>query len=212
MAIDETFFHREEGEGRPSKNQGVIAKRHQRDTCTEMEPSGEQLAIYASYIRGLTYKQLCKKYGYKSVGSVAYVIKKVVAYIRPQMMDNIRDIQTEHTDRLLLIYCEAMEAWEKSKGNKVRRRFERVTDKTTGASKMVLQEHVIEMSCGDVGFLNAARAALNDIRVMLGANAAIKVEHNGELRIAGRTPQEAREELAVELEKMRQKLLEAKAN
>lgn len=186
------------------------------------EPTSEELAVYADWIRGLSYSAVAEKYGYKSKSTVHDVCKKVNAWLTPQFMHDIRQIRCEHTQRLLHIYAEAMAAWERSKENAVSLKdslapalaikVKEGKPVEVGATGSLLTERTTKGQCGNPTFLAEAREALADIRKLLGADAPLKVEHSGEIRVAGQSPDEARTELAAKLDLSRKRLLATSNN
>lgn len=171
------------------------------------QPSPEEIAVYADYISGGTILSLMAKYGYASTNSITAIVKKIDKWLIPQFMGDIRAIKCQHTERLLHIVSEAMAAWERSKRDKVQ--FEHERDDT---GRLTLLKMKREAQAGNPTFLATAMKALEDVRKIWGADAPVRMEVSGEIRVAGRTILEARTELAEQMVQARDRLLATSAN
>jgi len=170
-------------------------------------PSAEQLSMYADYISGMTLKNVSAKYAFASTSQPSIIIKRVNRWLVPKFMGDIREIKCEHTERLLHIASEAMTAWERSKRDKVQFEHERGDD-----GKLKLLKMKREPQAGNPTFLATAMKALEDIRKVWGADAPVRMEVSGEIRVAGRTVEQARMELATQMEQARMRLLASSEN
>lgn len=145
----------------------------------EWEPSPRQLQIYAELHRGdVTQTDVGRKFG-TTQKNVSVIKRRVEKWLVPQYVDSIREMRVEHTQRLMHIYAEAMKAWEASKQPAVEV-TESESDTRGGVQTRKTTEQV-----GNPAFLSQARAAMNEIREMWGANAPIEVRHSAEVRVAG---------------------------
>ena len=181
------------------------------------QPTTEQLAVYADFISGKTQEQVAAKHG-MSRNNVGNLVRKIDRWLIPQFMDDIRGIKCQHTQRLLHIVSEAMGAWERSKRDKVTFNFERVEyvdgvgDAAVTKTRLQLEGFKKEPQAGNPTFLATAMKALEDIRKVWGADAPVRMEVSGEIRVAGRTVDEARAELAQQMDDARQRLLQPANN
>lgn len=148
------------------------------------EPDARQLEIYHAYVSGGTVRSVAATFG-MARSSAHLLVSKVNAWLVPQWMSDIRDLKTEHAERLMEVYREAMAGWERSKVPAVTRRAgvgpQGAVDVTTTAGQT-----------GDPRYLAEARAALREIRDIWGANAPARVQVNHEHRLAGKSPEEAK--------------------
>lgn len=166
----------------------VLDANRQGRTKGPWEPTAEQLEIYAAVCRGdRSQQQIGDAYDVtqQRISSLAARIDK---WLAPQLMEQIRELKAGHTSRLMHIYQEAMRAWERSKTPGKQRTVKHGKDG-------VERTRVTRFQSGDPRYLDQARAALAEIRKIWGADAPLKVEHSGEVRVAGRDVDEARSEL-----------------
>ena len=159
------------------------------------EPTAQQLLIYEKIIQGRhTYRELAKEFKLSKT-VVGITFQKVNAWFVPQILADIKEEKARQVAELRNIFCEAMKAWDASKLDAVTRR---VGD--TAKGKIDVTE--TKGQCGDPKFLQVAINALRDIRRITGADAALRVEHSGSIRVAGRDPAEVRQEVFNRIRKM----------
>lgn len=164
------------------------------------EPDERDMAIYAKVCAGQTLTETAKQFDITHP-RVHVIVQKIDNWLAPQLMGQIREIKANHTTRLMHVYVEAMAAWERSKLDET---TYRAKENIMGKETMVTHKG----QAGNSSFLSEARAALNEIRDIWGANAPLQIEYSGEVRVAGRDISEARSEL---LERI-QRLTEASQN
>jgi len=157
------------------------------------EPSAEQLTMYMDYIRGdMSQSEVAEKHGIKQP-SVSAMVKKINNWLLKQNLDQIREMKVEHTERHMHQYTEAMKAWYDSKGV--------VEVHTTGMSAGGPINTTKTSYCnGDSKYLALAAKLLDDIRKINGANAPLVMQHEGDIRAAGKTEEEYRAALLERLE------------
>lgn len=177
------------------------------------EPDPKQLEMFYAICQGKTYREVAAEHGVKSHTNIIEIVRRVKNWLIPQWADDIRGIKAQQTQSLLHIFGEAMKAWEKSKEQAVTVRRKGVSlesDTKAGAISLPAVEttETTVWQCGDPRFLSEARAALREIREIWGANAPIKVEHSGELRVAGETVEEANRQLLERVEQVKARLLQ----
>jgi hypothetical protein len=176
------------------------------------EPSVRDMEMFYAYTSGqnVCYADIGKAY-HVSRARVGYIFKRVKNWLIPRYAEDIRGIKVEQTESLLHIFKEAMAAWERSKMN-----AESVTVKDIeyGEEKIPAVEKTTTTKgqCGDPRFLAEARGALDDIREIWGANAPVKIEHSGELRVAGMSVEEANRQLVEQIEQVKGRLLLSSVN
>lgn len=197
------------------------ARRHKK----EWEPSPQQLEIYAKVCEGRgTHAQIATEHDVTR-SRITQIVKEVDDWLWPQMFDAIREVKTRQTNQLLHIFREAMQAWERSKLNAEREVIKEIIaqdkEPKPGERKETKEIKVLAVAertkttsgqCGDPRFLAEARNALEDIRKIWGADAPVKVEHSGELRVAGMTAEEANRQLVEQLGEAQKRLLEPSVN
>ena len=189
-----------------------MGKPNRRNTPKPWQPDARQLEIY--------HRATCGSEGQRAIASAFHVsqqyvsqtVRKIDQWLAPQWMESIREMKANHTERLLHIFREAMAAWERSKLDAVA-----VTTKTgnkPGEQGGPYDETATQTrgQSGNPTFLSEARGALAEIRKIWGADAPLKVEHSGEVRVAGRDATEARNELAQRLSDQRAKLMTPSEN
>jgi hypothetical protein len=160
---------------------------------TPWRPSPDQLAIYEAATRGdKTQRQVAKERGCAE-SWVSTVITKIDRWLVPQYTDKFREIKSNHSQRLMIIYREAMAEWHRSKRPKVSRR------KQPDREGKIIAVDTIEGRTGDPRHLQAAMAALEQVRIMWGMNAPEKVEGETTLRIGGMARTRAIELRMIEL-------------
>lgn len=174
------------GPGRPSREKPY-------------QPSTQQLEIYAAISSGKTQQSIAEQFSVTRQ-RIAAVCVQVERWLLPQYMDDIRQIKTRHSEHLWHIFREAMAAWERSKQD-----AESTTEKESAG--VVEITRTTKGQSGDSRHLDVATKALQDIRKIWGADAPIEMRFHGELRVAGKSVDEANRELAEEIEKARQRLL-----
>lgn len=127
-------------------------------------------------------------------------MKKVNDWLVPRYAEDIRGIKAKHTHCLEVVFAEAMTAWEESKRPAV------TTTVETDEDGKKVKKTQTRYQCGNPSFLAEARDALEQIRKIWGADAPSKVEHSGELRVAGMSLEEANQQLASELQSVLQQI------
>ncbi len=147
------------------------------------EPTLSDLEVAREIARGASWNAVAKRFGI-SWATVRRAHDKVMDFLRKEFIDDLVRLQVDHSEKLNDIFCEARQAWDASKAEIVR-----TTTSKKGDSTTTITSH------GDPRFLAEARAALGDIRTIWGADAPLKVEHAGELRVAGKTQEQADTEL-----------------
>lgn len=167
------------------------------------QPSAIELEVYAEYVKGRkTQKQVGEQFD-RSQNYVGTIYRRINAWLWPIEMDRIREIKASHAQRLMHVYREAMEAWERSKMNET-------TVVTTTSKDVSTGETTRTASKGQVGnpaFLSEARTALLDIRKIWGADAPLEIRHTGEVRVAGRSREAAIQERIDRLTEVRENML-----
>ena len=160
-------------------------------------PCTRDLEIYAYVCTGKSYNQAGKKW--KLTGSACYyIVNKIDAWLAPQLMSKIREIKSHHTTCLMHIFREAMHAWAKSK------RMEEIENEKN-ATQWPGTDVKRRYPVGNPAYLAEARAALDEIRDIWGANAPLQIEQTNEIRVAG-------QQLADVQSKLMQRLTEAGVN
>lgn len=162
------------------------------------EPDEKQLQIYRYVLSGKSQRRAGQKFG-KTQPAITYICKKIDDYLARTYMGQIRQIKANHTQRLEIIYNEAMAAWRRSQ-----RDAETVTEteKDMGKFSGTETKKTIKGQTGAAQFLSEARGALNEIRNIWGANAPLQIEHAGEVRVAGRPIEECRAELLEKVQRI----------
>ncbi len=115
--------------------------------------------------------------------AVSAMLLRVEARALQQMKEQVEGVKARQTDALLLIYDEAMMAWERSKtANKsITKRIDtRAAKEEGGATGSEQVTTHIEDQDGDPRFLDQARAALADIRKIWGIDAPQRHRHGGD--------------------------------
>lgn len=164
------------------KPKGAVDYRRVRGVA--WEPTADQLAAYAEVIRGqrtgIPLSHVAESRGIARQTLHEHV-QKIAAWLRPQLMEEIRHIRFQHADHLLHIFAEAMQAWERSKEDAVEQ------SDTTGGAGGDTTTVKRRKQAGNPAFLAEARAALESIRKMWGADEPQRFEMNfgGEVRVAG---------------------------
>lgn len=152
------------------------------------EPDAEQMAIYAAVCRGEKQRDVAAARGITQQ-RVSALCKKIDAWLWPQYMDEIRELKARHTQSLMHIFAESMAAWERSKRpGKVR-----TVKHSTGENGGLDRTRRTEPQVGDPRYLAEARAALDDIRKMWGADKppVDKPEGAEDERVAGMSREDA---------------------
>jgi hypothetical protein len=162
------------------------------------------MEIYHDAVRGLSYNAIAANRGISGT-AVSKFVRQVEAYLWPIMSDDIRGTKVRQSDAHQLIFREAMEAWEASKKPIVELR-QRVVDGVLETTKITRGQ------CGDPRHLDVAMRALAAIREIWGANAPVQVEHSGDIRVAGRSVEEARGQLLQQLSDVQKKILSQSTN
>lgn len=181
-------------------------------TTTPWEPSARDRQIYALVAQGgIPVSKIAKRFNLHR--SVVYkLVDKVDAWFAPQWMDHIREMKSNHTARLLAIYDHAMKAWRRSLKDAETEQVkgEGVLVGETVEAVPVETVRTKKGQTGNVAYLSQAQSALADIRKIWGADAPLKVEHSGEIRVAGDI-EGARQRMREELQK-RMSQLEPSSN
>lgn len=186
------------------------------------EPSATQLEIYAQFCSGKRRAaEIAEEFGIHRT-LVNRTCQKIEKWLAPRMMDSIREIKCQHTQSLMGIFQDSMCEWERSRKPAITIRVipgkiipGRRKEDGSFEPNIVMpesRERTIKFQCGNPRYLESAMKALEGIREIWGANAPIKVEHSGELRVAGMTADDARNQLAAALENARGRLLNPKAS
>lgn len=178
----------------------------------EWEPSAYQLAIYEAVRKGSSYRAVAaafsetgKSISFQRVGAICQAVDQ---YLAQYYMENIRELRARHTGHLEHIFCEAMAAFEKSKGIGVTEEFESVSienpensdGEPIGAIKTKRKE---VHQCGNPAFLGEARAALADIRKIHAVDKnpkMVETDEGDEDRVAGKSRETVIEEHILRLQ------------
>jgi hypothetical protein len=165
------------------KKSGV---RPRKGEVKQWEPIPRDLEVYHHITSGKTCRETGKLMDLSESG-VTRIVKRVDAWLAPQYLDSIRELKANHVERLMHIYHEAMAAWERSKLPADSVSVKDVAVKTTAKVSLPAKEVTRNRrwQSGNSQYLAEARDALADIRRILGADAPLKVEHSGEIRVAG---------------------------
>lgn len=170
----------------------------------EYQPSTFELEVYYHVTSGKTYKEVAALLGVAYI-TIFRITKKIDTWLAPQYMEAIRELKANHVERLMHIYHEAMAAWERSKNpidsvtvkdvvvksQDAAAPKEPVAGELETTAKPARPANAKEITrnrrwqTGVPAYLDQAREALADIRRILGADAPLKVEHSGEIRVAG---------------------------
>lgn len=147
------------------------------------EPTIAELEVVRELSRGRSTNEVAKQFGI-DWHTVDAIHRRVTDYLRRDYLGDIVRMKVEHSEKLSDLYREARKAWDTSKAATVR-----TANSDSGVSTTTITNH------GDPRFLAEARAALEDIRTIWGADAPLRIEHAGELRVAGKSQEEADAEL-----------------
>lgn len=175
------------------------------------EPTVRDLEIFHAYNSGkMDYRAVGRAFKLSQEGA-RQICKKVVDWITPQYVEDIRGQKVRQTESLLHIFREAMQAWERSKLDDVTIREKKVE---VAEAKIEGVETVMTTrgQAGDPRFLDQARGALDDIRKIWGMNAPIEIEYSGELRVAGMSVEEANKQLVDRIDSLKGRLLMPSTN
>jgi len=175
--------------GRPSKDK-------------PWEPSAPQLQIYAEVCSGLSHAVVAAKHHISRI-RVGAICHQIDSWFVPQYLERIKELKCGHTNRLMFIYTEAMAAWGRSQKEAVE-----VTETETETEKGGFSSSSRKKKGrdGSYQFLETAKDALKQIREIWGANAPLKIEHSGELRVAGMSVEQANADLRARLAEAQQRL------
>lgn len=179
---------------------------------TEWEPSAFQWAVYEQVRKGGTYRQVAAAFTeagepitFQGVGNIC---GRVDEYLAQQCMGRVREMRERHTGHLEHLFCEAMAAWNNSKGEIVT--METVTT-TTAKGEVTTNKEVKRYSAGNPAFLSEARAALAEMRRIhaVDKNPKIREEEEGaeDERVAGKSRVQVIEETINRLTATKQALL-----
>ena len=168
----------------------------------EWEPSTRDLEIYRLLAEGrLTQTEISVKFRGGGRSRVSQIGKRIDQWLAPQLINSIREIKARHTQHLLVIFREAMNAWDRSKeGDR--------TDSETSTSQSGNSPTVTtKTTTGNPPYLGEARRALAEIRQIWGADAPIEVRHGLEVRVAGRPMEEAAQMVLDQMEVAKARVL-----
>ncbi len=154
------------------------------------DPTNDELEVVRELCRGRSMNEVAKQFGI-DWHTVKSINNRVTDYIRKEYLAEIVRMKVEHSEKLSDLYREARKAWDTSKAATVR-----TTNSDSGVSTTTITNH------GDPRFLAEARAALEDIRKIWGADAPLRVEVAGELRVAGKSQEEADAELVAHVQSL----------
>lgn len=181
------------------------------------KPDQRQMEIYYAVIQGRESQTEIGKRFHITQQYVSYICKQVNQWRLPQIMDSIRELKVEHTARLMEIFRECMQAWDRSKENAVSvkeavRPVEPGEDSDLSTVEGIEIERTTKGQAGNPAFLAQAAAVLEQIRKIWGANAPLKVEHSGEVRVAGRPDGEAKADLLARMRERQERLMAPSEN
>lgn len=167
------------------------------------EPSAEQLQVYAEVVKGQHPKIVAAMFAI-STRSVMRYCEQINDWLVPQYMDKIKAMKADHAEKLMHVYLENMAAWERSKEDAEETTE---TEGTTANGMVSTSQTKRKGQVGNPSYLESAKDALKQIREIWGANAPLKIEHSGELRVAGMSVDEANRQLADRLAQARENLM-----
>lgn len=157
------------------------------------EPSVQQLEMYRDYVNGDTHPEIGARLEL-TAAAVCHTVRKVTNWLWETTFDDIRDIKAVQVSRFMLIYREAMDAWNKSKDGKVSETksikqlaadLQKAKGNKTGRNSERIATKKTEFSAGDPRYLEVAIKALDEICRIMGAYAPVEIKHSGEMRVAG---------------------------
>lgn len=157
------------GPGKPGKRL--------RNADEDGTPSPRDLQVYARLCEGKTLRATGEEFGL-SYESIRRIGNSIDAWLTPQLYQEIRSIKARQTGSLQHIYCEAMDAWEKSKRDSLK-----FTTGTNAAG--AVDQTVREQRVGDPQYLNAAMKALEQIRNIWGADSKLGPNSDLDVRSVG---------------------------
>lgn len=175
-----------------SKGKRNAKNRNSDGTAKEAwEPSPRDLFIYDEVCSGKTQSEVGRSFDPPMTrANICRVMKNVNRWLSARMMDEIRETRAEHTMRLMHIHEEAMKAWRASQGVIVKKIRRQAVDKEGCVHDLEGEE--ITISAGASAFLFEARAALDDVRKIWGANKAPTIDPDEqEGRVAGKSREAA---------------------
>lgn len=163
------------------------------------DPTNAELELVRELNRGRSMTEVAKAYGL-SWSTVRTINNKVTDHIRREYLGDIVRMKVEHSEKLSDLYRESRKAWEDSQKPTMKTQTKpgKVPDGATLEECLDLPEEVTvteTTTSGDPRFLAESRTALADIRKIWGADAPLRVELAGELRVAGKSQEEADAEL-----------------
>lgn len=157
----------------------------------DVEPRLSDFEVFRDLNRGLSLSQVAKSHKI-SWATARAIHDRMTEYFRREFWTDIVRIKSDHSAKLMDIYCEARQAFESSKEPTVQ---ETESAKNGSSTKTTT-------SSGDPRFLESSRAALADIRKIWGADAPIQLEHSEDIRVAGKTKEQVNQELREHIESL----------
>ena len=168
----------------------------------EWEPSTRDLEIYRMLSEGkLTQTEIAGQFRGVGRSRVSQIGKRIDQWLAPQLINSIREIKARHTQHLLVIFREAMNARDRSKEGD--RTVSATSSSDNGNSHTVTQK----TTTGNPTYLGEARRALAEIRQIWGADAPIEVRHGLEVRVAGRPIEEAAQMVLDQMEVVKARVI-----
>jgi len=138
-------------------------------------------------------EELAKSYGLKSRSSVWSIIHKIENFLAVHFISEIRKIKIRSTERLELIFARSMQSYVRSCEDAVTiTTTKEAGQKEDGVDKVTEREQRVGQA-GSAALLAQAREAVSEILKIWGGYAPnqSEVAVSADLRIAGRTREEA---------------------
>lgn len=149
-----------------------------RNTVRSDEPSPRDLEIYRELCRGRTLRDVGEEFGLAH-NTIHDIREKVRRYLIPKLQREIMGIKADQTNSLEHIFCECMEAWEKSKTPPTEE-IDHVD--AEGETTHTLKK---KSTAGEPAFINQARGALADIRSLWGIDKHYELQGQDALNPSG---------------------------
>lgn len=137
------------------------------------DPDPRQLEVFSEVEGGKSQAQVARERGC-SKSAINSLIAKIRRWKACQILPTIEALQKRHELLLEQIVEQSLQEWDRSKHNVVT-----VVERKDAQGNVVTT--TTKGQCGDPRYLAEARAALDDIRKIRGANAPFKTEVSGTL-------------------------------
>ena len=139
----------------------------------EVQNAIRRQQIWDLYTEGKSQREIAAVVGVTQQ-AVSSMLRRITTDMQDDLLDTVVNRKIQQSARLEYLYQQAVQAWEKSKGDKTKRKRKWKAGQPGATAAEEQNEVSLEGQAGDPRFLEAAREVLGDVRKLWGLDAPMK--------------------------------------